>query len=69
MDLINYQKPIYRFNKLITLLNNETRLLFLIFDKALKDKIRNIFPKQTYEYSCRFDCIDDSSGRPKVYFL
>lgn len=34
--------------------------------KALKDKLRHKFPGQVFDYSCQYDGIDESTGRPKV---
>ncbi|KAJ7377292.1 hypothetical protein OS493_030104 [Desmophyllum pertusum] len=34
--------------------------------KALKDNLRQRFPGQVFDYSCQYDGIDESSGRPKV---
>lgn len=32
----------------------------------LKKKIKERFPSQTFEYSCEYDGIDDSTGKQKV---
>ncbi|XP_031552448.1 telomerase protein component 1-like [Actinia tenebrosa] len=34
--------------------------------KMLKKKLKERFPSQTFEYSCEYDGIDDSTGRQKV---
>ena len=40
--------------------------LSLHFFQALKDNLRQRFPGQVFDYSCQYDGIDESSGRPKV---
>jgi len=41
----------------------------ILFSKALKDKLRQKFPGQVFDYSCQYDGIDESTGRPKVIFV
>ena len=59
----------------ISLINSEFSILTymlrigILFSKALKDKLRHKFPGQVFDYSCQYDGIDESTGRPKVIFV
>ena len=59
----------------ISLINSEFSILTymlrigILFSKALKNKLRHKFPGQVFDYSCQYDGIDESTGRPKVIFV
>ena len=59
----------------ISLINSKFSLLTymlrigILFSKALKDKLRHKFPGQVFDYSCQYDGVDRSTGRPKVIFV
>ena len=59
----------------ISLINSKFSILTymlrigILFSKALKDKLRHKFPGQVFDYSCQYDGVDGSTGRPKVIFV
>ena len=43
------------------------QILFLDFGKKkVKAKLKEYFPQQVFEYSCKYDGMDNSTGRAKV---
>ncbi len=65
MKLIIYQsfnlKYLYFFYNHIIIVKKQNKFL-----KVLKEKLKEYFPNQLFEYSARYDGIDKSTGRDKV---
>lgn len=70
---VDYNDKFYETNNLSKLqlkvfifLNHIEKYILKLFLKILKEKLKEYFPNQLFEYSARYDGIDKSTGRDKV---